>query len=178
MWVCKAACGLWAWWELMALESIMQAHFAWSWSNWDSVVLELNCLHAVCFACLWTVLISYFWFWECGVGTPSAQVQLHLGSVFQKSGFDASDLRLALEAVRLLCSRTMITEDCLGLWWIYARHSIQVSCCVWHKYSAYRWLRAGYIKMINNKQEKYILWFCYGFFLVLPPAPYLICLYL
>lgn len=123
--------------------------------NWKSGVLELNCLHAVCFVCLWAVLISCLQFWEYCVGTPSAQVQLHLGFVFQKSSYGASDLRQALEAAQLLCSLTMITEDCLGLWWLYARHSVQVSYHVWHKYSAYRWLRAGYIKMINNKQEKY-----------------------
>lgn len=67
--------------------------------NRNSGVLELTCLHVVCFVCLWTVLIRCFQFWECCVGTPSARVQLHLGSMFQKSSYNASDLRQAFVAV-------------------------------------------------------------------------------
>lgn len=144
--------------------------------NWNSGILELNCLHAVCFVCLWTVLVSCFQFWECHVSAPSAQVQLHLGSMFQKSSYDASALRLALEAVQLPTDCDY--KDCLDLWWLYARHSVQVSYHLWHKYSAYGGLRAGYIKMINNKQEKCNSWCCSGFFLAFfsPPVS-LACIY-
>lgn len=36
--------------------------------NWNSGALELNCLRAVCFVCLWTVLVSCFQLWACRVG--------------------------------------------------------------------------------------------------------------
>ena len=106
-------------------------HFDWSWSSSSRTGKELKqwspgtklppcdlfCVSLGCAYQLFSVL-------GCCVGIPSAQVQLHLGSVFQKSSYDASDLRLALVAMKLLCSWTTITEDCLGLWWLYARHSV------------------------------------------------------